>query len=351
VSSSPPHLEVQNLSRRFGTARAVDGASFAAGRGEIVALIGPSGCGKTTTLRILAGFERADEGVVMLDGRDLAGLPPWQRDIGLVFQDYALFPHMSVAENVAYGLRRRGMGSDARARRVAEMLSLVRLSGLDQRRPAALSGGQQQRVALARALAINPRLLLLDEPLSNLDARLREALRTELRAILREVGTTTLVVTHDQEEAMALADRIAVMHQGRVLQIGTAETLYDRPADRFVAEFVGRTLWFDGAREGDMFRTSDGLLFLCAAPDRVASRYGLAIRPERIRLDTATGNHNAFDATVIDVAFRGAEFALSLAVAGGRRIAIPLARGEAVPAPGTTVSLAVAPEHCRITAA
>ncbi|MBX9749461.1 MAG: ABC transporter ATP-binding protein, partial [Roseococcus sp.] len=204
-------LEVQNLTRRFGTSLALDGASMDAGAAEVVALLGPSGCGKTTTLRIVAGFESADSGSVTLAGRDLIRLPPHQRDIGLVFQDYALFPHMSVADNVAYGLRRRGMPAADRARRVGKMLDLVRLTGLDARRPAHLSGGQQQRVALARALAINPRLLLLDEPLSNLDAKLRHTLQTELRQILTRIGTTTLIVTHDQEEAMALADRIAIM--------------------------------------------------------------------------------------------------------------------------------------------
>jgi ABC-type Fe3+/spermidine/putrescine transport system ATPase subunit len=345
-----PYLEIQNLTRRFGAARAVDGASLDARQGEIVALIGPSGCGKTTTLRILAGFERVDEGTVMLDGMDLARLPPWQRDIGLVFQDYALFPHMSVADNVGYGLKRRGIDGAARVLRVAEMLSLVRLTGLDQRRPSALSGGQQQRVALARALAISPRLLLLDEPLSNLDARLREALRTELRAILRAVGTTTLVVTHDQEEAMALADRIAVMHQGRVLQVGTAEMLYDRPANRFVAEFVGRTLWFDGDVQGTTFRTEDGFVFHCDAPDRVAGRYGLAIRPERIGIGSAPNGENALRAIVADVAFRGAELSLSLALPSGRVIVIPFPRSDVAPAPGSQIVLMIAPEHCRVTA-
>lgn len=280
-------LELQNLTRRFGHSLALDGASLEVLPGEIVALLGPSGCGKTTTLRIIAGFETADAGSVSLAGRDLMRLPPHSRDIGLVFQDYALFPHMNVEDNIAYGLRRRGMAKAERSQRVDEMLGLVRLQGYAKRRPSQLSGGQQQRVALARALAIAPRLLLLDEPLSNLDAKLRETLQSELRQILSTVATTTLIVTHDQEEAMALADRIAIMKNGRVLQIGAPREVYDDPADRFVGEFLGQSLWLDGYIDGQTFVTSSGTRLPCIPPSRRAAAYGALIRPECLRLGPA----------------------------------------------------------------
>jgi putative spermidine/putrescine transport system ATP-binding protein len=337
-------LEVQNLTRRFGASLALDGASLDAGAAEVVALLGPSGCGKTTTLRIVAGFESADSGSVTLAGRDLIRLPPHQRDIGLVFQDYALFPHMSVADNVAYGLRRRGMAATDRARRVSEMLDLVRLSGLDARRPAQLSGGQQQRVALARALAIDPRLLLLDEPLSNLDAKLRHTLQTELRQILTRIGTTTLIVTHDQEEAMALADRIAIMSQGRVLQIGTPREVYEQPACRFVAEFLGSALWLEGRVEPGGFVTRDGTRLACAAPRRVAAAHGLLIRPEALSLGT---DGNILSARVIGQRYRGPAILLDLLVEDTAPVSLALPHDAALPAPGASLNLAVAPAACR----
>jgi len=220
-------------------------------------------------------------------------VPPFLRDIGLVFQDYALFPHMAAAQNIEYGMRRRGMARTDRERRRAELLRLVRLEGLEDRRPAALSGGQQQRVALARALAISPRLLLLDEPLSNLDAKLREALRVELREILRAVGTTTLVVTHDQVEAMVIADRIALMDRGRIVQVGTPREIYDEPITRFVAEFIGQSLWFSGRFEpGEgkqgRFIADDGITFVTERPAVPAARYGLCLRPEHVHVGCRT---------------------------------------------------------------
>jgi putative spermidine/putrescine transport system ATP-binding protein len=239
-------LDLVNVVKRFGDHAAVDGASLSVKGGEIVALLGPSGCGKTTTLRLVAGFEKPDGGSVAIGGADIARLPPYRRDIGLVFQDYALFPHLTVAANINYGMKQRGIAKAEQDRRGGELLRLTRLEGLDERRPMALSGGQQQRVALARALAISPKLLLLDEPLSNLDAKLRETLRIELRDILRVVGTTTLVVTHDQTEAIGLADRIALMNKGRIVQVGTAREIYQEPATRFVAEFIGQSIWFSG---------------------------------------------------------------------------------------------------------
>ena len=233
-------LSLEQVTRRFGAVTAVDQLSLAVLPGEFVTLLGPSGCGKTTALRIIAGFERADEGVVRFRGEDVTRRSPQQRGFGMVFQNYALFPHLSVAENVAFGLRARNRPGDEIRRRVEAALARVELPGLGERAVQALSGGQQQRVALARALAIEPPILLLDEPLSNLDAALREKTRTEIRRLVKELGITALFVTHDQEEAFDLADRIAVMNAGTLRQMGTPAELYREPADRFVAGFVGR---------------------------------------------------------------------------------------------------------------
>ncbi|MBC8790718.1 MAG: Fe3+/spermidine/putrescine ABC transporter ATP-binding protein [Tagaea sp. CACIAM 22H2] len=336
-------LEVQNLVRRFGNALALDGASLDANSGEIVALLGPSGCGKTTTLRIVAGFESSDSGHVMLGGEEIGRLPPHKRDIGLVFQDYALFPHMTVADNVAYGLKRRGVAKAERAQTVARVLETVRLSGLEARRPAQLSGGQQQRVALARALAIRPRLLLLDEPLSNLDAKLRGVLQTELREILTRVGTTTLIVTHDQEEAMALADRIAVMRNGRTLQLGTPRQVYEKPATRFVAEFLGKSLWLEGKLDGARFVTDTGFSLRCAPAYLSAARYGLMLRPEALSLKSRLGDGDGFPATVKSVRYRGHAELLELDIAGRLTVSIEVPHGAPIPEPGTRVAIGFDP--------
>ncbi len=239
-------LEVEGLHKRFGPVVAVDGVSFAANPGEILVLLGPSGCGKTTVLRCIAGLERPDAGEIRVNGQAILALPPERRDIGLVFQNYALFPHLTVAANVAYGLRhgRHRLSRRMRRQRVAELLALVGLSGYERRKPHELSEGQKQRVALARALAVEPKVLLLDEPLSALDAALRAELRRELRRILKERGTTSVYVTHDQMEAMALADRIGVMREGRLEQVDRPQGLYERPRTPFVAQFLGRAnLW------------------------------------------------------------------------------------------------------------
>jgi ABC-type Fe3+/spermidine/putrescine transport system ATPase subunit len=335
-------LTVQNLTRRFGGALALDAASLDAGPSEVVALLGPSGCGKTTTLRIIAGFETADSGSIQLAGQDLMRLAPHARDIGLVFQDYALFPHMTVADNVGYGLRRRGQPAAARAARVGEMLDLVRLTGLEKRRPAQLSGGQQQRVALARALAIAPRLLLLDEPLSNLDARLRGTLQTELRDILTRIGTTTLIVTHDQEEALALADRIAIMSQGRVLQLDTPRMVYERPTCRFVAEFLGRSLWLEGALQGGVFVTRAGTALPCSAP-HAPGPHGLLLRPEALSLREAGDGEATLPATILALRYHGHAMQVELRVEGAP-LTLELPHRETWPEPGTAVTLAFRPE-------
>jgi ABC-type Fe3+/spermidine/putrescine transport system ATPase subunit len=349
-------LELQNLVKRFGDTAAVDGASLTVGAGEIVALLGPSGCGKTTTLRLIAGFESLDAGRILLGGSDLTALPPFRRGIGLVFQDYALFPHMTVADNIDYGMRQHGVARAERAKRRADLLRLVRLERLEDRRPAALSGGQQQRVALARALAISPKLLLLDEPLSNLDAKLREALRTELGDILRAVGMTTLIVTHDQIEAIALANRIALMNKGAIEQVGSARDIYERPTTRFVAEFIGQSLWFAGRFEGagptGRFITDDGPTFIVDPPAVRSTRYGLSIRPEHVHLVARAADANRLPAVVDRVQFLGAELVVSCRLEGGAKIiAIPIRSDEeAIPAPGDRVELGVSPGRCRVVA-
>ena len=232
-------VEVKGATKRYGTMTALDQASFRAAPGEFFTLLGPSGCGKTTLLRAIAGFVELTEGDVALDGNSLSGVPAHKRDIGMVFQDYAIFPHLSVADNVAFGLRARRTPAAEVKRRVAEALAMVRLDALADRMPAAMSGGQQQRIGIARALVIRPRLLLMDEPLSNLDAKLRIDLRDEIRAIQKSIGVAAIYVTHDQEEALAVSDRVCVMNAGRVEQIGAPQEVYGRPATRFVAHFVG----------------------------------------------------------------------------------------------------------------
>src|SRR5689334_3463235 len=237
----PDHLVLQRLEKRYGDTTVVAALDLAVKRGEFIALLGPSGCGKTTTLRMTAGLVPASGGRIMIGGDDVTRLPPYRRDIGLVFQNYALFPHMTVAQNIAFGLEMRGVAKSEIAQRVGEALALGRLEAYGARRPRELSGGQQQRVALARALVIRPSLLLLDEPLSNLDAKLREEMRVEIRDIQRRLGITTVFVTHDQVEALSMCDRVAVMGGGRLIQFGTPFEIYERPRHPFIADFVGRT--------------------------------------------------------------------------------------------------------------
>ena len=240
-------LDIAGLAKRYGDFYAVRDVSLGIRDGEFLVLLGPSGCGKTTTLRMVAGFIEPTAGHVKLGGSDVTLLPPWKRNAGMVFQSYALFPHLNVAQNVAFGLEMRKLAKADIERRVEETLALVRLGGYGARLPRQLSGGQQQRVALARALAIRPDVLLLDEPLSNLDAKLRQEVRVEIRELQRQLGLTTVMVTHDQEEALTMADRLVVMNEGTVHQVGTQRDLYERPADRFVAGFVGRTTFLSGS--------------------------------------------------------------------------------------------------------
>ena len=275
-------LEVEGLARRFteGESAAVERVSFTMGEGELMALLGPSGCGKTTTLRMIGGFETPDAGTIRLRGRDITHLPPEKRGIGFVFQDYALFPHLDVLENVKFGLR--GMSRAPAEARAREMLRLVGLEQLAERKPHELSGGQQQRVALARTLAVAPPLVLLDEPFSNLDAAMRVETRQEVRGLLKKAGSAAILVTHDQEEALALADRVAVMEAGRVVQIGTPDEIYRNPASRFVASFIGRSNILQGTADGMDADTPFGRLPLSRAANGAVT---LAVRPEQIMLE------------------------------------------------------------------
>src|SRR5215813_7776791 len=257
-------LEIDRVSKHYGDVIAVRDLTLDVADGEFVVLLGPSGCGKTTTLRVVAGFAEPSAGSVVLGERDITRLPPWKRNAGLVFQNYALFPHLTVAQNVAFGLEMRKVAPAESASRIGDVLRLVRLEHLAGRLPRQLSGGQQQRVALARALVFRPDVLLLDEPLSNLDAKLRQDVRVEIRELQRKLGLTTVMVTHDQEEALTMADRLVVMNEGRIRQVGSQQDLYERPAEKFVADFVGRSTFIDGRMDGPgRFVSAGGLVVAC----------------------------------------------------------------------------------------
>ena len=344
-------LEIQGLQRLFGGTIGVHGFDFAAERGEFVSLLGPSGCGKTTVLRAVAGFEPPDRGAVRIDGRDVAGLPVNRRRVGMVFQNYALFPNMSVGDNVAFGLRIAKRAKPEIQARVAEMLDLVRLPGIAARYPYQLSGGMQQRVALARALAVEPKLLLLDEPLSALDAKVRVVVREEIRAVQRRLGITTLFVTHDQQEALAISDRIVVMNEGRIEQVGTPSEVYNRPKSRFVASFVGTLNLLDGrivdASAGTV--RVEGHLLRLAGP--IAGEPGapcaLALRPEAIVLDepggAGDGTRNAVPGVVEVVEFLGSLVRVRVGL-GAQTLWIDTFNNpaEPPPAPGRVVPLTFA---------
>ncbi|MGZ5066349.1 MAG: ABC transporter ATP-binding protein [Usitatibacter sp.] len=306
-------IAIRDLSKRFGSLVVVERASFDIGEGELFTLLGPSGCGKTTLLRLIAGFNAPDAGLVLFDGRNVNDVPPHQRGIGMVFQNYALWPHMTVKENVAYGLKLRKTPGDEIARRIDSVLEKVRLAGLGERYPGQLSGGQQQRVALARALVLNPKILLLDEPLSNLDAKVRVQVRAEIRKLQKELGITTVYVTHDQEEALTLSDRIAVFNQGRVFQVGTPRELYQRPANRFVADFIGvnnlvegtvRSLDAAGARA--LVDTPVGAFGATAAAGlQAGAKCVVCVRPENVDLEEVTADENSVKGRIAFAAYLG----------------------------------------------
>jgi len=282
-------VEFQNVALAFGKTQVLRDIDLVIEPGEFFALLGPSGSGKSTLLRVLAGFARPQAGRVLVDGKDISAVPPWQRDIGMVFQNYALWPHMTVAQNVAFGLEERRLPKTVIAQKVAAVLELVGLAELGARRPSQLSGGQQQRVALARTIAIEPKVLLLDEPLSNLDAKLRVHMRMELLALQRKLGVTTIFVTHDQEEALSISDRVAVLEAGVIQQVGTPVELFDHPLNRFIANFVGTANMFAGTlrpgADGMVFESAAlGTLSLPGAPAALAGAVEIAFRPHVVTL-------------------------------------------------------------------
>jgi putative spermidine/putrescine transport system ATP-binding protein len=340
-------LDVAGAEKRFGSTTVLGGVDLAVARGEFISLLGPSGCGKTTLLRMVAGLLAPDRGRIVLDGRDLTTTPPHRRDVSVVFQSYALFPHLTVAENVAFGLKARRPAAEVAAT-VARFLGLVQMAGFADRPIRALSGGQQQRVAVARALAVQPKVMLLDEPFSALDRKLRETMQIDLKRLLRELGTTSVFVTHDQDEALTMSDRIAVMNRGAIEQFADPVTIYRRPATAFALGFVGLSSRFDGtvtASEGGIITVATPAGSL-RAPGRFlpGSPVVLGIRPERMALgDGADGpDRNGLDATLVEVAFQGARAHLYLAVSGGTVVTVEAPEVPAGAAPGAPVRLSFA---------
>jgi spermidine/putrescine transport system ATP-binding protein len=310
----------RELAKRFagGSVVALDGVSLTIRSNEFFTLLGPSGCGKTTLLRLIAGFETQDAGSILVHGQKLDGLPPFRRPVNTVFQSYAVFPHMSVEENIAFGLQMQRRPRSEIAARVKEMLALVRLEGLERRKPAQLSGGQQQRVALARALATEPRVLLLDEPLSALDQKLRAGMQLELKRLQSEVGITFVFVTHDQHEALTMSDRIAVMNGGRILQVGTPEDVYERPVARFVADFIGDTNLIEARRVAPRrFRIASGVEIDADEPGPDGDAVILAVRPERTVLGAP--GQGPLAGTIAQIVYEGTDTTYHVALASGAR--------------------------------
>jgi spermidine/putrescine ABC transporter ATP-binding subunit len=348
-------LEVRGLTKQYSNQVSVGPISFEVRQGEFFSLLGPSGCGKTTTLRCIAGFERLTEGSISLHGERLDKKPPHRRDVGLVFQNYALFPHLTVYDNVAFGLRLRRIGKADIAHRVGRVLQLVDLAGMAARFPAQLSGGQQQRVAIARSLVLEPRILMFDEPLSNLDFKLRIQMREELRDLQRRLGKTSIYVTHDQTEALALSDRIAVLSHGRIEQIGTPAEIYERPGSTFVAEFIGSSNMLRGrlverSEAGIIVATETGLRLCCRSEPGgpvEAAEVSILLRPERIHVEPPGGNampgQNQVSARIADVTYLGEDLHLSLELAGGERLRASVKNANAARswAPAQSVELII----------
>ena len=338
-------LRIEGLAKRFGDFVAVKDFHLDVQRGEFVSLLGPSGCGKTTTLQMIAGFLDPSQGRIVLDGKDITQLRPEQRGMGVVFQSYALFPHMTVEQNISFGLEMRKLSRDVVQQRIQDALALVRLHGLGARYPRELSGGQRQRVAIARALAIQPEVLLLDEPMSNLDAKLRQEMHVEMRAIQRQLGITTILVTHDQVEAMTMSDRIAVMHNGQIAQVDTPQQIYDKPSCDFASVFLGKTNRFEGqAHSREAVKIGDMLL---GAPSPVDSGPVVVyLRPERIAVGAA--GDGGLPGTIKTLLFLGSQWVVNVSTAlGDIHISLPNARRAALHE-GAEVSLNWAPEDVRV---
>lgn len=354
-----PAVAMHGISKRFGDVVAVDGVDLQIGDGEFFALLGPSGCGKTTTLRMIAGLDIPSEGRLAIFGEEVASWPPDRRPVNTVFQAYALFPHMTVEQNIAFGLQMRGIRGPDADRQVAEATALVQLEGMEHRRPSQLSGGQQQRVALARALVNHPKVLLLDEPLGALDLKLRQEMQVELKALQREVGITFVFVTHDQEEALAMSDRVGVMSEGRLLQVGTPAEVYEHPANRFVADFIGRTNLLEGVTESpSLVRLDAGAVVAATNGLAAGSPVALSVRPEQVRLHgrgQAPEGDPCLDGVITDATYLGHAFVYTVTighVAGasetdaGERAATITARsetGSAALAAGDPVSVSWSP--------
>ena len=347
-------LKLDGLVKTFGSVVAVDEVSFEVARGEFFALLGPSGCGKTSLMRLIAGFEAPDRGRVFLNGKDITAAAPYERPVNMMFQSYALFPHLTVERNVAFGLVQAGLPKPAIAQRVGEMLDLVQLRAKAGRKPHQLSGGERQRVALARALARRPKLLLLDEPLAALDRKLREETQFELMRIQRETGATFLVVTHDQDEAMGMAQRIAVMRAGKIVQMGAPQAIYDRPASRFVAGFLGKVNLFDAK----VVSVADGRAMLALAMGDIVETPNeelsvgdvatLAIRPEDIVLSPASAGASAAG-EVVDIAFLGDRTVMRVRLDSGQVAhAVQIRQREAGFSRGARVGLSFAPDAARV---
>ncbi len=342
-------ISVRNVTKTYGPVHALNDVSLDVKSGEFLTLLGPSGSGKTTLLMVLAGFTRPDRGSLMFGDREMIRTPPHLRDVGMTFQSYALFPHMTVAGNVGYPLRLRKVPKDEIARRVEEALETVQLGGYGSRRINQLSGGQKQRVAVARAIVFEPRILLMDEPLSALDKKLRDQMQIELRHLHEQLGMTTVYVTHDQREALTMSDRIAVVNKGRIMQLSTPQELYERPANRFVADFIGDSTFLNVTRKGTQILFGDMALKHSAPPPN-SSELLLMIRPERAILasDGPREDANNFAATATEVVYQGDSYLLHARLADGNQIAlrgaVRGANASSLPSPGDQVTLSLAPE-------
>ncbi|MEO7242423.1 MAG: ABC transporter ATP-binding protein [Variovorax sp.] len=356
--SSIAAVSLQGVDKSYGDARVVDRLQLEVKQGEFLTLLGPSGCGKTTTLRMIAGFVRPTAGRVHIQGKDVTDVPPRDRNIGMVFQDYALFPHLTVAENIAFGLIERRSPRGQIASRVDALLKLIRLEGLEKRLPVQLSGGQQQRVALARAIAHPPQVLLLDEPLGALDLKMREHMQVEVRRIQQELGLTAVYVTHDQTEAMTMSDRVAVMNGGRLEQIGSPESIYDAPQTRFVASFIGKVNYLEGrliaSVEGQArVETPVGICVCPVGAARVGDAVTLAIRPEHMVIEPADGgtpSANRVAATVLSTTYCGNLRQYIADLRGQDPVLIETRAGDRVWPIGEAVQLTWKPQHCVIIA-